>query len=90
MDDIFATLTTFFIVVIVAGLIACSIFVIKADGRTDYCFITRADYTNRYSFYTNRYSLMANRPWRFNREIQSSMSIDDLHATAKKLECPLK
>lgn len=83
MDDIFATLTTLFIVVIVAGLIACSVFVIKADGRTDYCFITRADYTGRYS-------LIANRPWRFNREIQSSMSIDDLHATAKKLECPLK
>jgi hypothetical protein len=83
MDDIFATLTTLFIVVIVAGLIACSVFVIKADGRTDYCFITRADYTGRYS-------LMANRQWRFNREIQSSMSIDDLHATAKKLECPLK
>lgn len=83
MDDIFATLTTLFIVVIVAGLIACSVFVIKADGRTDYCFIARADYTGRYS-------LMANRPWRFNREIQSSMSIDDLHVTAKKLECPLK
>lgn len=83
MDDIFATLTTLFIVVIVAGLIACSVFVIKADGRTDYYFITRADYTGRYS-------LMANRQWRFNREIQSSMSIDDLHATAKKLECPLK
>lgn len=83
MDDIFATLMSLFIVVIVAGLIACSAFVIKADGRTDYCFITRADYTGRYS-------LMANRPWRFNREIQSSMSIDDLHATAKKLECPLK
>lgn len=83
MDDIFATLTTLFIVVIVAGLIACSVFVIKADGRTDYCFITRADYTGRYS-------LMANRQWRLNREIQSSMSIDDLHATAKKLECPLK
>ena len=83
MDDIFDTLTILFIVCIVAGLIACSVFVIKADGRTDYCFITRADYTGRYS-------LMANRPWRFNREIQSSMSIDDLHVTAKKLECPLK
>lgn len=79
MDDIFAIFTALFIV----GLMVCSVFVIKADGRTDYCFITRADYTGRYS-------LMANRQWRFNREIQSSMSIDDLHATAKKLECPLK
>lgn len=83
MDDIIIVLYNLLVIGLIGGLITLSVFVIKADGRTDYCFIARADYTGRYS-------LMANRPWRFNREIQSSMSIDDLHVTAKKLECPLK